>query len=310
MSDGSTTALELAKTDMRSRRFKAAISTLTAAIDKDAKNSKLHECLGSAYYLSGDLELALKCFQQVAAIKPMKSSAWVNTGAVMNRLGRYMDATRVLRKAVKRDRRNAQAHYNLGIAQKGLKQLAMAATAYKEAIRINPDLAEAHQNLGNVYLDMNNHRQAINSFKRALELRPDFERARRGLAIAENAVDSGKQQASPFGRLVSKEDLAKQHQEESFRDLSDEERHTDRQTTRNHTAAIRTHAEQLSDFMRNTLEPALNQLGRAVAEGDGSKDLAGMFERFQEVREQALALHEEVHAETDLLREHDKQIRL
>ncbi|MFK7821760.1 MAG: tetratricopeptide repeat protein [Planctomycetaceae bacterium] len=309
MSNGSAEALELAKKDMRARRFKAAISILTAAINKDTKNSGLHECLGSAYYLSGQLEESLACFQQVAAIKPMKSSAWVNIGAVMNRLGKYQDATRVLRKAVQRDRRNAQAHYNLGIAQKGLKQLAMAATAYKDAIKINPELAEAHQNLGNVYLDMNNHRQAINSFKKALELRPDFERARKGMAIAENAGDAGKKDANPFGRLVSKEDLAKQRHEESFRDLSDAERHEDRQIIRNHTAAMRSNAEQLADFLRNQLEPTLLQLGRTVAEGNAGKDLTATLERFQSGYEQAMTLHEEVHAETDLLREHDKQIR-
>ncbi len=309
MLDDSAEALELAKQNMRKRKFNAAIEILTPAIKEDARNADLFNCLATANYLAGDLDEALKAFQQVTKIKPTLAAAWVNIGAVYNRLGKYHEAVRALRKGIQRDKRAAQGYYNLGIAQKGLNRLAMAATAYKDAIKIDPKMAEAHQNLGNVYLDMGNSRQAITSFKKALELRPDFPRAKKGLAIAENAAGEQIQKDNPFGRLVSKEDLAGQKTDEAFRELSDEERYEDRQYIRGQTGTVRENTRKLITFLREKLEPSILQLGRVVCSSDTGKDLAGLFDEFQQNYTTAKALQAEIHREMAELKKHDTEIR-
>lgn len=309
MPHDSAEALDLARQNLRKRKFAAAIEILEPAIEVDKRNADLFDCLATAYYLSGDLDKALEAFQTVIKIKPTKAAAWVNIGAVHNRQGRYHDAVRSLRKGIQRDRRSAQAHYNLGIAQKGLKQLAMAATAYKDALKLDPNMAEAHQNLGNVYLEMSNNRQAVNSFKKALELRPNFERAKKGLAIAENAVAAGQQNQSPFGRLVSKEDLAGQKMEVQYRELTDEERYEDRQFIRSRTSVVREHTRELLDFLKEELEPAILQLGRVVSGADSGKNLSDVFEHFQAATAKAESMHVQIHGEMERLREHDEKIR-
>ncbi len=310
MSDDSAATLEAAKTNLRSRKFNAAIIQLTEAIAFDQSNASLFECLATAYFLKGELEKALESFQKVTKLKPTVGRAWINIGAVHNRMGNHKEAADALRKGLQRDRRSAEGQYNLGIAQKGLGQLSLAASAYKQAIRLSPDMAEAHQNLGNVYLEMNNNRQAINCFRKALELRPGFKRAEKSLAIAENAVSTSKQSTSPFGRLVSQDDLASQKSAATFRQLSAEEQHEDRQFIRGHTSAARDTAKGLSELLRSKLEPALLGLSRAVSgHGPGQTELATQYEALRAAITEATELESQLGNEMDQLRVHDKQIR-
>lgn len=304
----STDALNLAKQNLRKRKFNAAIEILNDAVQSDPREASLHEAMATAYYLRGDLEDALASFQEVTKLKPTLAKAWINVGAVLNRLGRYREATQALRKGAQRDKRSAQAQYNLGIAQKGMHQLAMAATAYKAAIRIDPAMVEAHQNLANIYLEMNNHRQAINSFRKALELRPGFERARKGLALAENAVAEAKKVDNPFGRLVSTEDLAKQKSEATFRELNEEERYEDRQTIRSHTGLIREDAAELAEFLRDQVEPTLLALSRVMSANTGA-DPTKLFEEFEVSCVAAAQINAQMKEKMALFEKHDSDIR-
>lgn len=301
--------LEVAKSHIRERQFATAIKLLTPAVESDKDNADLHECLATVCFLKGDLDRALEEFKHVTRLKPLKGTAWINIGAVHNRLGNHRDAVAALRKGLAREKRSAQGYYNLGIAQKGLNQLAMAATAYKEAIKLNPQMAEAHQNLGNIYLDMANNRQAVNCFKKALEIKPDFDRAQRGLAIAENAISDGRKNDNPFGRLVSKEDLAAQKGTENFKELSDRERYEDRHLIRSLTGGVREQAHELADHYKNQLEPVLLSLSRSVSGAGSGKELAGAFEKFLDAVKAAGAIHSQMREGMSSLREHEQELR-
>lgn len=310
MSNDSSAVLEAAKQELRGRRFNAAIVKLTEAIAFDQDNADLFECLATAYFLKGDLDKALESFQKVTKLKPTVARSWINIGAVQNRLGNYQEAVAALRKGIQRDRRSAEGQYNLGIAQKGLNQLAMAATAYKQAIRLDPGMAEAHQNLGNVYLEMNNNRQAVNCFRKALELRPNFERAERSLAIAENAISGDRIADNPFGRLVSKADMASQKEVVSFRELTQEERAEDRRLIRGHTGVAREQATALTDVLKSKLEPALLGLSRAMqTTGTGNGDLTKHYEHLQLAMDEAATVECQLLESMELLRKHDLEIR-
>lgn len=308
MSQDSDTTLEEAKKLLRSRKFNAAVSCLTEAIAFDQSNASLFECLATAYFLKGDLDKALESFQKVTKLKPTVGRAWINIGAVHNRMGNHKEAVAALRKGIQRERRSAEAHYNLGIAQKGLGQLSMAASAYKQAIKVKPDMAEAHQNLGNVYLEMNNNRQAVACFRKALELRPGFERARKSLAIAENAVSAARKGTNPFGRLVSEDDLASQKTAATFRELTEEERHEDRQLIRGHSGAARETVKELSELLRSQLEPALLGLSRSVS-GAGHTNMAEQYDSLRSAIDKAKDLEKQLETSMAQLRAHDKQIR-
>lgn len=301
--------LEQAKKHLRGRNYERAIELLDEGIAADVDNAELHECVATASFLKGDLERARDEFITVTRLKPVSGAAWINLGAVYNRMGDFKGASNALRKGVQRDKKSSQGYYNLGIAQKGLNQLSMAASAYREAIKINPQMAEAHQNLGNVYLEMSNNRQAVLCFRKALEIRPDFARAKRGLALAENAIEESKKDTSPFGRLVTQEDLAAQKQRSVLRELTPEEREEDRRLVRVHTSAVRTSAQELAVLLREKLEPAILGLNRAVSNADTSRDLSRPFELFRDTLEAAKKVRTQLRAGVTELREHDQEMR-
>jgi tetratricopeptide (TPR) repeat protein len=67
----------------------------------------------------------------------------------------------------------ATKHYQQGITYHDKGKLANAERAYKKAIKIDKRFAEAHSNLGNVYLDQGRLKEASNAYLKALKLLPD-----------------------------------------------------------------------------------------------------------------------------------------
>jgi tetratricopeptide (TPR) repeat protein/SAM-dependent methyltransferase len=82
------------------------------------------------------------------------------------------NALPAFRKAAELMPDDADAHYNLGIAQKSLGLLADAAASYRRALKIKADYAEAHSNLGNVLKELGHLKEAAASYRRTVELKP------------------------------------------------------------------------------------------------------------------------------------------
>lgn len=265
----STTDIEtLAKQARRSVRkgdFGQAIELFNRALEIDEERVDLHEGLATACFLAEDYATAVEHFTRVTRLDPRQGKAYVNLGAVYNRMADYNNAVNALRRGIQKER-SAQGFYNLGLAHRGLNQLSMAVSAYREALRLDPQMAEAHLNLANVYVDMGNYQQAIICYKAVLELDPDSQRAQDGLAHAEHASGQAKQSISPFGRLVDTEKVRAKSQPRVVRELSDVERLEDRQTVYQLSGDIRSAAQDLRQQVRAELEPALTALNRAVTQ--------------------------------------------
>ena len=69
--------------------------------------------------------------------------------------------------------RSATKHYEQGIMLHDKGKLSNAERAYQKAIKIDRKFAEAHSNLGNVYLDQGRLKEASNAYLKALKLLPD-----------------------------------------------------------------------------------------------------------------------------------------
>ena len=253
---------------VRKRQYDEAIVLFQKAASLDDMDADVYEGLATANFMVGKLEDARDGFKRVTRLDPRRGRAWVNLGAVFNRMKDFKSAAEALRKGVQKERKSAQAYYNLGIAQRGLNQTAMAISAYKEAIRIQPDFVEAHQNLGNAYLEMNSNSQAVRSFNRALELRPDFERAKRGLAKAKAATSTAKANFSPFGRLVDEKTIGDQKATE-YRELNDQQRFDDRHLVREICTIARDETLSTIDIMHEQLQKSLEGISHALLQSDG-----------------------------------------
>lgn len=147
----------------------------------------VHYGLATVCFLLNDLHGAAYHFMEVTRLDPMRAGAFINLGAVYNRLGRTEDAIGALQKGIQLDRTRAEGYYNLGVVYRACNQLELAIQAYREATRINPRMADAHYNLANIYLERENFPMAISHYRHALELRPTWEKAQRGLESAQAA---------------------------------------------------------------------------------------------------------------------------
>jgi tetratricopeptide (TPR) repeat protein len=147
----------------------------------------VHYGLATVCFLLNDLTSAAYHFKEVTRLDPLRAGAYINLGAVYNRLNQLDDAIPVLRRGIQLDLNRAEGYYNLGLAYRRKGQIDLAIQAYREATRINPRMADAHFNLANLYLEKEQLGLALAHYRNALELRPNWEKAQRCLEQAEAA---------------------------------------------------------------------------------------------------------------------------
>ena len=301
--------LQQARKSLKDRDLQQATELYEQVLEQAPGSIPAHEGLATAAFVRQDYDRAIEIYRQVLKLAPRRAEPLITIGAVQNRKGEFQQATKTLRQALGKNRKSAEAYYNLGIAHKGLNQLSMAVSAYREAIRLAPEMAEAYLNLANVYTEMSNIQQAIAQYRRALELRPDFERAKRGLENAQNIAQQAKQSASPFGRLVSVEEVKTARSEEPTRTLTPQERFDDRLAVHGISKEMERVAMTVLNQLRDELEPALRSLAHEIMQNDGRYsfiDEFGVFQRAFASFRQAVARLED---SSDKLRAHEELMR-
>ena len=249
---------------IRSQKFPEACQKLQKLLEDDPKEEDALELLGMANFFQKKLEAARDCFERLTQLNPSHTKAWVNLGAILNRLGEYKKATEILRRALQRDRKCAEAYYNMGIAHRALQTNTMAISAYKEALKLAPDMVDANINLGNIYLDMKNTGLAIQCFQAALRHEPNSAKAKRCLETAQSTQKTSRKEASPFGRLVDTDDLTRQQQVIIPRQLEPAARILERDTVQKQTKLVRALTREFISQLDGTLPKQLHQIKIAI----------------------------------------------
>jgi Flp pilus assembly protein TadD len=167
------------------REHEQARQLYLQALGVKADSPDVHYGLATVSFLLGDLQNAAYHFKEVTRLDPLRAGAFINLGAVYNRLDQVEEAILALRRGIQLDTHRAEGYYNLGLAYKRKKQLDLAIQAYHEAVRLNPKMPDAHLNLGNAYLDKGQFGLAQSHYRNALEIRPDWEKAESGFRQAE-----------------------------------------------------------------------------------------------------------------------------
>jgi tetratricopeptide (TPR) repeat protein len=178
----------LARQALSTGNYPEARSLYSKAVTASPDSPDAHYGLATCCFMLSDFDAAQIHFKEVTRLDPLRATAFINLGALYNRLGQQDEAIATLRKGLQLDPRRAEGYYNLGIAyrQKGLVDLAIQ--AYREATRLNPRMADAFLNLGNLLLECERFTEAIAAYQQALAVRPNFEKAMHGLRSAQQAL--------------------------------------------------------------------------------------------------------------------------
>jgi tetratricopeptide (TPR) repeat protein len=145
---------------------------------------------GVARYELGYLESALDCYDKVIEIKPDFHEAWINRSKVLDRLGRYQEATTNYCTAIALQSGNKKVlldyWHQRGDELTNLGQHKEAIAAYEKALEIDPKYHDAWNGLGITLKDLGRNSEAIAAYKQALEIEPKFHLAWYNLGYALN----------------------------------------------------------------------------------------------------------------------------
>jgi tetratricopeptide (TPR) repeat protein len=168
-------------------QYQEARQIYQQALGYRSDSPDIHYGIATACFLLGDVHSSVYHFKEVIRLDPLRAGAYINLGAVYNRLGQLEEAVTTLRRGIQLDANRAEGYYNLALVYKQLGQLEMAVNAYREAVRLNSRMYDAHYNLGNIFLEKGQHALAIAHYKQALEIRPNWDKARDALETAQIA---------------------------------------------------------------------------------------------------------------------------
>ncbi len=103
--------------------------------------------LGYALEQNGDLDGAIREYQQTISIKPDYAKAHSSLAIALTNQGSLDDAIIEYREAFRLDPQDAKSHSNLGIVYARKGDIDSAIREFQEAVRINPDFRDAQRNL-------------------------------------------------------------------------------------------------------------------------------------------------------------------
>jgi tetratricopeptide (TPR) repeat protein len=244
----------------------------------------VHYGIATVCFLLNDLAGAAYHFKEVTRLDPLRAGAFVNLGAVYNRMDQFDEAIPVLRRGIQLDMNRAEGYYNLGLVYRRKGQPDLAIQAYREATRVNPRMADAHYNLANLYLEKEQWGLAIAHYRQALELRPNWEKAQRGLQQAEGAQESGETANLPTVRVENINAPPPPKPAIDPNRVVDPQQHGAILSTL-HRATIdtETHTRTFLKVLESEMEPAIKDLSSALLYPDSSSgDLAHCMKKYED----------------------------
>ena len=151
-----------------------AIDNTQILLNQHPNESLLHNISGVCYKAAGRLEMAAKCFEKAAVIKPDFADAHFNLALTLQEQNQLEDAIKKYKVTISLQNNYVKAHNNLGIIYKDLGQIDEAIKSYEQAISFQPDYAEAHNNLGISLQELGRLEEAVDCYKSALAIEPDY----------------------------------------------------------------------------------------------------------------------------------------
>lgn len=152
--------LGLSEAYMLEGRYDDAIAQASQVLKSIPDNERALFVVGVSYASQGKVERSLPPLEKFAEIRSKAPTANMDDaletalyylGSGYNSQNRYLDAIQALARAIKINPTDADAFYQLALANQKVGQYDQAIQYYQEAVRFVPDFAEAYQGLQNSY---------------------------------------------------------------------------------------------------------------------------------------------------------------
>jgi tetratricopeptide (TPR) repeat protein len=176
--------LLLARLSMERSYFEDAIPLLKEGIRIAPRRPDLRAALGESYFSAGKLPKAYQQFQELLRLDPSASS-YAFMGTYYRDVGQYGPAVTYLTEGLRKDPRNCQCLYNLGLIAEKEGDYVKAARWLARALKASPGMGDALFEMASV--DIHEHREAaaIPLLQHCIQIDPDQPKAYYKLAVAE-----------------------------------------------------------------------------------------------------------------------------
>ena len=197
---GAVVVLFTFMTIQRNQQYNSALTIWQDTVEKRPNNPRAHGGLGEALVQLGELQEAIRHYEQALRIRPEYAETHINLGAALEKSGHTQEAIAHYEQALRIKPDFAKAHYNWGLALQDAGQVQQATSHYEQALQAQPDFAEAHNSLGAVLMGQGRLQEAVRQYEQALRINPENAEANYNLGIAlvqmgrlEEAIEHWKQ---------------------------------------------------------------------------------------------------------------------
>ncbi len=128
-------------------RFPEALTYLHMASEEAPGSAEIRYELGSLYRKVEQYERAIEHLEEAIRLRSDFVDAYNQLGITYHDQGKYIEALTVFRATTQLEPANAYHFYNLGTAQKIVRDYAAAREAFRTALKIKPDYSEAKNQL-------------------------------------------------------------------------------------------------------------------------------------------------------------------
>ena len=164
-------------TYQRNKDYQSELALWDGAVRHCPLNDRAYLTRGSAHWTNGELEAALKDYNQCIALNSRNAKCYSGRGNVYSDLGRYDEALRNYDIALKLKPDLADGYNGRGSVFGYKGQVDAAIRDFGRAIDLAPEFVQAYYNRANAYDAKGDLDAAIESYDRVISLRADHAKA-------------------------------------------------------------------------------------------------------------------------------------
>lgn len=168
--------------------------------------------LGLSLEELGKFDEAAKAHKHAVRIRPDYAEAYYHLGLSLDNAGRYEEAVEAYQQVAKIKSEHVETLYKLGMSHENAGRYEEAAEVYRKVLSINPDHAEAHYNLGYSSLMLDDGSSALEEYKTLQKLDPQMAVKLAKKAVKKAETDKNSKyilQLAAFKNINSANDLLK-----------------------------------------------------------------------------------------------------